>query len=372
MIKSSGTQSEQLQVDFVDLMTRLLNLLSDKEQEVIRRRFSLHGKKKETLDKIGKSFSITRERVRQIEAVALKKLARISLDPTIQKIHDLAVEILEENGQVMSEDNLVSEMLRRFDDASNMEVNTMKLTMRVSDRLVKQEKNQFYRAFWRLSGISLLSVKNSIKEVQRTLRKHKDVVSVETITEELPTTIAQERVNSLLYVDWSFMEIDGEWGLTTWRHINPRSIKDKIMIIFKEEGKPLHFSDVANRVLSDFQGKKSVTRQAIHNELIRHPEFVLVGRGLYGLKDWGMAAGTVREVIKSVLVENGEPMKRQDIIKAVLKKRDIRLGTISLNLQKYPFFKRVGRAVYEYDPTLEMPRKKRGRKPKNPRPEDMV
>ena len=74
----------------------------------------------------------------------------------------------------------------------------------------------------------------------------------------------------------------------------------------------------------------------------------------------------------SVLVENGGPMKRQEIIKAVLRKRDIRLGTISLNLQKYPFFKRVGRAVYEYDPSLEMPRKKRGRKPKNPRPEDLV
>ena len=121
---------------------------------------------------------------------------------------------------------------------------------------------------------------------------------------------------------------------------------------------------MANKVLNDFKGKKQVTRQAIHNELIRHPEFVLVGRGLYGLKEWGMAAGTVREVIKSVLVENGDPMKRQDIIKAVLKKRDIRLGTISLNLQKYPFFKRVGRAVYEYDPDLETPRKKRGRKPK--------
>lgn len=372
MIKSAGTQNAKLQIDFEELMSRLLNLLSDKEQDVIKRRFSLHGKKKETLDKIGKSFSITRERVRQIEAVALKKLARISMDPTIQQIHNLAVEILEQNGQVMSEDNLVSHMLKNFDDSSNIEVNTMKLAMRVSDRLVKQEKNQFYRAFWRLSGISLLSVKNSIKEIQDVLKRSKEIMSVEEITEALPTPISQERVDSLLYVDWGFMQIEDSWGLTTWRHINPRSIKDKIMIIFKEEGKPLHFSDVANRVLNDFKGKKQVTRQAIHNELIRHPEFVLVGRGLYGLKEWGMAAGTVREVIKSVLVENGEPMKRQDIIKAVLKKRDIRLGTISLNLQKYPFFKRVGRAVYEYDPSLETPRKKRGRKPKNPRPEDVV
>ena len=41
-------------------------------------------------------------------------------------------------------------------------------------------------------------------------------------------------------------------------------------------------------------------------------------------------------------------MKRQDIIQKVREKREIRIGTISLNLQKYEFFERVGRAVYQY------------------------
>lgn len=112
--------------------------------------------------------------------------------------------------------------------------------------------------------------------------------------------------------------------------------------------------------------KKMVTPQAIHNELIRHGEFVLVGRGLYALKDWDIPAGTVADLIKSVLEENGGPMKRQDIIQKVLEKRDVQIGTISLNLQKYPFFKRVGRAVYEYEGSLDDPSKrKRGRKPKH-------
>jgi hypothetical protein len=131
------------------------------------------------------------------------------------------------------------------------------------------------------------------------------------------------------------------------------------MIIFKDLGKPLHFNEVINHVIEDFKAKKMVTHQAIHNELIRHDEFVLVGRGLYALAEWGLPSGTVCDLIKSVLVENNAPMKRQAIIKAVLAKRDIRLGTISLNLQKYPFFKRVGRAIYEYDESLDNRKRKR-------------
>ena len=98
--------------------------------------------------------------------------------------------------------------------------------------------------------------------------------------------------------------------------------------------------------------------------MIRHDDFILVGRGLYGLKDWGMVAGTVCDVIKAVLIENNGPMKRQEVIEEVLKKREIRIGTISLNLQKYDFFKRVGRAVYEYDESLDPGKRRRKRRKK--------
>ena len=136
------------------------------------------------------------------------------------------------------------------------------------------------------------------------------------------------------------------------------------MITLKSSGTPLHFSEIAKHVLNDFKAKKAVTPQAIHNELIRHDDFILVGRGLYGLKDWGMVAGTVCDVIKAVLIENNGPMKRQEVIEEVLKKREIRIGTISLNLQKYDFFKRVGRAVYEYDESLDPGKRRRKRRKK--------
>jgi RNA polymerase primary sigma factor len=52
----------------------LLEGLTDREREVIIRRFGLHDREDETLEEIGRSSSLTRERIRQVEARALEKL----------------------------------------------------------------------------------------------------------------------------------------------------------------------------------------------------------------------------------------------------------------------------------------------------------
>ena len=91
---TNTTPANVRDVDFASLMDRILGLLTNKEQDIIERRFAIKSDKKETLDRIGKSYSITRERVRQIEAVAIQKLARISQDPSMQLVHNLAVSIL--------------------------------------------------------------------------------------------------------------------------------------------------------------------------------------------------------------------------------------------------------------------------------------
>ena len=54
-----------------------VEMLPDKEQRVIKRRFGLDGEAPRTLEEVGKEFRVTRERIRQIEAKALKKLHRI-------------------------------------------------------------------------------------------------------------------------------------------------------------------------------------------------------------------------------------------------------------------------------------------------------
>ena len=360
-MNTSIPAATKVQVDFDNLMKRLLGLLSKKEKDVIERRFAIGHEHRETLDHIGKHYSVTRERIRQIEAVAIQKLLRISQDKSIRVLHDLATRILENNGKAMFEDVLISEMLKHIDNPTNVDINSLKFTLKVSKNMRKQEKNQFHRTFWHSNNITAAQVKQATKDIKKFLKQQKSIQTFEKISAALAEQHPEALIKSALHIDWNFLPVEEKmsWGLKEWRFINPRSIKDCIMITLKNHGKPMHFSDIMQSISADFPERKRVTPQASHNELIRHEEFVLVGRGLYGLKEWGLAAGTVCDLIRSVLIENGEPMKRQDIIQTVLKKREVRLGTISLSLQKYEFFERVGRAVYAYNAELDINRRQK-------------
>ena len=55
-------------------LNKVLDTLAEREQKVLRLRFGLDDGKARTLEEVGKEFNVTRERIRQIEAKALRKL----------------------------------------------------------------------------------------------------------------------------------------------------------------------------------------------------------------------------------------------------------------------------------------------------------
>ena len=114
----------------------------------------------------------------------------------------------------------------------------------------------------------------------------------------------------------------------------------------------MHFVEIANAIADFGFDRKVVTVQAVHNELIRDENFVLIGRGLYALNEWGYTSGTVSEIIENLLKKKS-PMSKEEIIRGVLQERQVKKGTISLNLQKNPWFVRAGRAMYTFDPKVK-------------------
>ena len=140
--------------------------------------------------------------------------------------------------------------------------------------------------------------------------------------------------------------LNGLYGLTKWPTVNPKNIRDKIYVILETKKEPMHFSAIAKEISESNFKRKNVTIQAIHNELIKDPRFILIGRGIYALKAWGYSKGTVAEIIKGILETAGEPLSREEIVKRVLKTRKVKETTILLNLQNKNFFKKVDKNSY--------------------------
>jgi hypothetical protein len=99
----------------------------------------------------------------------------------------------------------------------------------------------------------------------------------------------------------------------------------------------MHFSEVAKTIGSLFEKKAHVA--TCHNELIKDKRFVLVGRGLYALSEWGYSTGVVKDVIADVLKVNG-PLTREEVIDKVRNERYVKDNTIVVNLQDASLFKR--------------------------------
>lgn len=342
-------------IDLAKILEDIFLVLTPKEKEVIIKRFSLSGEPRQTLEKIGQQFSVTRERIRQIEKIALGKLRRTLESTKLSEVSRIAHELLADHGGLCNEDQLVSEILQKLYSESEIDAHIIKLALAISPDFFRCEKNGVFRPFWRTKALDeeMLAMVSDV--IHQMLAKRKDVVSISELAKEVENNlqekgrkISRDIITSLMAVDVRFKKTKEGVGLMAWRHINPKSIRDKAYIVLKRHGKPLHFVEIANRITESGFDKKIVTTQAVHNELIRDEQFVLVGRGLYGLKEWGYRRGTVADIIEDLLSKKS-PLTKQEIIAGVLKQRHVKKGTISLNLQKNEQFVRVGRAVYSLD-----------------------
>jgi DNA-directed RNA polymerase delta subunit len=155
-----------------------------------------------------------------------------------------------------------------------------------------------------------------------------------------------DHIKAVASISKLLASLNGLWGLAKWPSVNPKNIRDKIFVILEMKKEPMHFSDIAKEIKESNFKRKNVTIQAIHNELIKDSRFVLIGRGIYALSNWGYKKGTISEIIHSILEKSGEPMTREEIVKQVLKVRKVKETTILLNLQNKKLFKKVDKNLF--------------------------
>lgn len=328
----------------------ILNSLSEKEKSVLENRVWLSWERL-TLASIWKSFSpaITRERVRQIENSGIKKLWRIIKNTELAKIQDISRDLISLNGWLIGKTKLVNELIKNLELPTNINSHIIEIVVQADYDILKSKPKLWTETYFHIPEINKIIVDNIHKDALKILKKRKDVMEQISLYEQIKnnlTNTSTTLINSVMDV---FDDIvTGEKnliGLEKWKILNPKTLKDKAIYIMKKEKVPMHFVDISNKITEYL--KESVKVNTIHNELIRNNEFVLIGRGLYALKEWGFKSGTVLDVIADILRKKGEAMSTEEIIKSVLKVRDVKKTTIYMNLQNKEVIKRVWRNYYD-------------------------
>lgn len=317
----------------------------EREREIITRRFGLYDRK-ETLEQIGEFLGITRERVRQLEKailIRLKIAAEEGKIPLVQTAEKVMVRELSETGRLATVQNL---MERLVSEPNALSRSRIAFIAELAPRLTVVNENDNYR---HAVGIAEYGdekkLRAEIDEIVKAIKKHGEPITITQLDAQLNYD-HPSIVEALASVSKHLSHLKDLWGLNKWPTVNPKNIRDKIYVILAENGKPLHFSEIAGAIKDSNFSRKNVTTQAIHNELIKDKRFVLIGRGIYALDSWGYSKGTVADTIADILKKAGEPLHRDEIVKQVLKNRQVKETTILLNLQSKPQFKRVAKATY--------------------------
>lgn len=326
---------------------RLMTPLQDRARDVLFRRFGLdEDAEQNTLESIGQTYGITRERVRQIENFAMQAIKKSSVyeeeQPTFAELKDAIIKL----GGVLAEEDLLNHLSK-----DKLTQNHINFFLTIHDDFVKRKEDEDFRHRWEVDKETSDRVHASLKKLYESMADE-ELLSEEDVMNNFLNQlkdVADHYKDEEILKRWlSISKTIGknplnEWGKAESSGIKTRGIRDYAYLVLRRHKKPMHFKEVADEITRVFE--KNAHIATTHNELIKDPRFVLVGRGLYALKDWGYSAGVVRDVIKEVLKEKG-PMSKDDIVKNVLEKRYVKENTIAVNLQNHKYFRKSKQGLY--------------------------
>jgi hypothetical protein len=310
---------------------KMLSGLQPRAYEVLVSRFGLSDDtQRKTLEAIGKKYGITRERVRQIE----------------NQIFDELKNLINTMGAIVSEQELLTNISK-----DKLTQNYLHFFLTLSNDFFKHKEDDHFKTHWSIDNETADKIRNALDSIYENLTDDQLISEGDLITRFLDeiSDLSEQYRNEEIARRWLSISKKlnknplGEWGKAAAPGIKTRGVKDFAYLMMKKHGSPMHFREVAKAVSETFN--KKCHTATCHNELIKDKRFVLVGRGIYALSEWGYKSGVVREVIYDLLKKNG-PMKKEDIIDQVMKERYLKKNTILVNLQNNKYFKKNKNGEY--------------------------
>jgi hypothetical protein len=321
---------------------KLLSVLPERARDVLEKRYGL-GKNPEaqTLESIGQTYGITRERVRQIENYGIQSIQKSPAYEEFQSVFDELKRIIDALGAVVTEDDLLAALAK---DPSTR--NHLYFLLVLGSPFMRSKESDTFRHRWYIEKKVADTVERALQNVFRSLAED-ELVPEDEIIARLRAELKEvedryqdpEVLRRWLGISKNIGRNPlGEWGSAESPNVRAKGVRDYAYLTVKRHGSPMHFKEVA-RAIEELFGRKAHVATT-HNELIKDQRFVLVGRGLYALTEWGYSAGVVKDVLRDILTKHG-PLTREEIIDKVRKERYVKDNTIVVNLQDGALFKQL-------------------------------
>ena len=345
--RAADVMTASFSFDNASLAKRFLATAPSRAREVLVSRFGLGpSPKRETLEAIGDRFGITRERVRQIEAAGLDAIRASNAFKEAKPAFDEIVRHVGSLGAIVPEDHLLA-ALGKDEKARNR----FRFFLMLDSSFHRERETNDFIARWHIDHATAKKIHDALARLYGSLSDSEVLPESELLSRFLDELkeVNDAYKNEEVLRRWLLLSKRisrnplAEWGRASAPAIKIKGIRDYAYLAIKRHGAPMHFSEVAKSISTLFSKKAHVA--TTHNELIRDPRFVLVGRGLYALKEWGYTPGIVREVIRETLEEQG-PLKKDEVIKHVKKARFVKDNTILVNLNDTRYFKRMKDGTY--------------------------
>jgi hypothetical protein len=327
---------------------KLLLVLTPRARSIIKRRYGLGEAKRLTLEAIGSKEGITRERVRQIENDAIRKLKASDVFLAMAPYEAVVAEVINRSGGVVAENTFLA--MPEFSQVKDKRSLSFFLDLAGSVQKCKTDDNFYARRFTNDAPIE--KIESAVLALARDLKESNATLSIADLHERLRAQlkgVGIENLKPTALSVYSALSLHiaknpwGEYGHIESSFIRPRGMRESAYVALARSKLPLHFRDIAKSI-SEFS-KRPVHVQTVHNELIKDERFVLVGRGLYALREWGYEPGFVKDVVAKLLSERGA-LPREEILKEVSRMRQVKPSTVFINLQNKKMFKALDDGTY--------------------------
>jgi len=329
------------------VVKRLLAPLSPRALDVMVKRYGLgEGTDRMTLEGIGGTYGITRERVRQIENFALATIKKSDVFKKEEAVFDELHKLVVEMGGIVCEEDFLAHLSK---DAGTQ--NSIFFLLVLGDEFTREKENEHFKHRWIVDDKTSMKVHEALQNLYKSLSNEDLIPEGEIVGAFLNhlKEVADGYKNEEVIKRWLTLSKTiaknplGEWGVAQSPNVSARGMRDYAYLIIRKHGSPMHFTEVATAITQVFGKKAHIA--TCHNELIKDDRFVLVGRGLYALSSWGYEKGVVKDVISKILKKEG-PLAKKDIIDRVLKERYVKENTVFVNLQDPKLFKKTKDGKY--------------------------